>query len=246
MSPPHVLAVCAVSQVLIILDTTVLSVATPHIGTELGMTELSLPYISHSYTTALAAALLLSGRLADSLGRRRILAWGLAALGLASLIGALAPTALVLLGARFLQGLAAAAVLGANLALLVECFPEQSHRLRALGIWGAAGGSGGALGALLGGIMVEAASWRLALLINVPVVILLLLWPMRRSGTDRHGGAGAVDVAGGCLLAITLVLAVQGTVALTAGAPLPASCSRSPASAHSAGSLVLSTVPRDR
>ncbi|QIM16310.1 MFS transporter [Leucobacter insecticola] len=200
ISQPRVLIVCAVSQLLVILDTSVLSVATPQIGSELGFSPVSLQLIANSYTAALAATILLMGRIADRFGRRRILVGGLVLFGFASLVGGLAPTQAVFLIARIFQGFASAGIVASNLALLVECFPEKPARLRAIGIWGAAGGSGGAIGALLGGIAVEHASWRVALLVNVPVVLTLLLGPMRRTGRDHITGGGATGSAGGFLI----------------------------------------------
>lgn len=222
ISLTQVLVVSAVTQLLVILDSSVLSVAMPSIGDELGFTPVSLQLITNAYTVALAGAILLMGRVADTFGRRRVLNAGIALLGIASVICGIAPTQELFVAGRALQGIASAALVGSNLALIIECFHEQRPRLRAIGLWGAAGGAGGALGALIGGIIVEYSDWRLALLINVPITSYLLLVPMRRVGKDQPPLKATADLPGGLLLAATMVTLLLAIMATTDNRPVQA------------------------
>lgn len=213
----QVMVLCATTQLLVILDSSILSVATPHIGQELGFTPVSLQLISNAYTAALASSILLMGRCADNFGRRRVLFAGIALFGLASLICGFAPNQALFIGGRILQGMASAAIVGSNLALIIECFEDQGQRLKAIGLWGAAGGMGGALGAFIGGVLVEYTDWRVAMLINVPVVIYLLAYPMRRVGKDGITKSGKIDLQGGVFLTATLTFLLLGIMAFTDG-----------------------------
>lgn len=178
--------------------------------------------VINAYTVALAGSILLMGRIADTFGRRRVLAAGIASLGIASVICGIAPTSELFVAGRGLQDVASAALLGSNLALIIECFHDRRRRLQAIGLWGAAGGSGGVFGALFGGVVVEYSHWRLALLINAPIAAYLLLIPMRGVGQDQPAKRGATDLAGGLLLAATMVALLVAVMAFTEDRPAPA------------------------
>lgn len=213
----QVIVVSAVTQLLVIMDSSVLSVAIPSIGEELDFTPVSLQLIVNAYTVALAGAILLMGRIADTFGRRRVLTAGIILFGVASVICGLAPVQEVFVAGRVLQGLASAALVGSNLALIIECFTQHRPRLTAIGLWGAAGGAGGALGTFIGGLIVEYSDWRLALLINVPITVYLLFVPMRRIGKDRPPLQTQTDFIGGLLLAGTMVALLLAIMTATAG-----------------------------
>jgi EmrB/QacA subfamily drug resistance transporter len=222
VKPAVVMAAC-VAQLLVILDSTVLNVALPAIGSSLRFTEENLHLVINAFTIPFAGLLLLSGRLADLLGARNVFATGAALVLLGSLVGGTASSAEVLIAARVAQGAGSAAMVPAALALIVGTFDDKAERGKALGLWGAAGGGGGALGVLLGGLLVEYASWHWALLMNVPVCLLLFYLAARHIPNVRTAGSRRVDVIGAIL--VTLVLAL-GVIALTssgAAGAIPAS-----------------------
>ena len=163
------LVLCCLAQFMVVLDVSIVNVALPSISDDLGFTPASLAWVVNAYTLAFAGFLLLGGRAADLLGRREVFAGGLALFALASLAGGLAQSELTLVAARAAQGLGGAIVAPATLSILTTGFPEGAERNRALGLWGAMGAIGGASGALLGGVLTEALSWRWILLINVPI-----------------------------------------------------------------------------
>lgn len=173
-----------------------------------------MAWVVNAYTIFFAGFLLLSGRLVDVVGRRRVLLVGLAVFSLASLVGGLAPAGWVLVGARALQGLAAAGLSAASLAVVLGCFAEGEPRNRALTIWGAAAAAGGAVGTVLGGVLTAAFTWRATLLINVPVGAVLAVLCMRALPVDRPTGRRPLDLLGG----ITVTLGVAAvTFAIVAG-----------------------------
>ena len=204
-----VLAVCSIAQLLVVLDSSILTVALPQLATELGISRENLPWVVNAFAIPIAGLLLVSGRLADTFGARRILLVGVALFAVASLVGGLAPTAGVLIAARMSQGIAAALISPATLSLLSHSFPAGPDRARAFGLWGAAAGSGGAIGVLAGGLLVEWSSWRWTLLVNIPLCVVLLglltiavgrIQPVQRGSLDLPGAAtGTV-----CVTTLTL------------------------------------------
>jgi EmrB/QacA subfamily drug resistance transporter len=207
------LALLAVTQFVIILDASIVNVALPSIGAALDFSQDNLSWVVNAYTLTFGGFLLLGGRLADLMGRRRLFMSGLVLFTAASLLGGLAQSDVWLIAARAAQGLGAALVSPAALSLVTTIFSEGAERNRALGVWGAVAGSGGAAGVLLGGMLTEWAGWEWVLFVNVPIglaaVVLAprLLPESREEGVARGFDAtGAVLVTGGlALLVYTLV-----------------------------------------
>jgi EmrB/QacA subfamily drug resistance transporter len=209
VNPNAVLAVVAVAQFMVILDASVVNVALPTIKVDLGFSEQSLSWILNAYTLIFGGFLLLGGRLADRLGRRRLFVTGIALFAAASLICGVAQSEGMLLVARGLQGLGGALVSPAALSIILTTFAEGSERNRALAVWGAIAGAGGAIGLLLGGAIVEALSWRWVFFINVPIgAVVLALAPRIVPESRAKSTAGTGYDAGG---AVTITL---GTMAL--------------------------------
>ncbi|MGZ4299641.1 MAG: MFS transporter, partial [Solirubrobacteraceae bacterium] len=172
---PHLratLLLACLAQFMVILDVSVVNVALPAIRHGLGFSEVDLQWVVNAYTVTFAGFLLLGGRAADLLGRRRVFVSGLMLFALASLAGGIADSQNVLIAARAVQGLGGAVIAPASLSILTTPFAEGAARNRAVGIWGAMGGAGGAAGVLLGGVLTDLLSWRWILFINVPIGIL--------------------------------------------------------------------------
>src|SRR5437763_6775078 len=172
---PHLratLLLACLAQFMVILDVSVVNVALPNIHGALHFTEAELQWVVNAYTVTFAGFLLLGGRAADLLGRRRVFVGGLVLFALASLAGGLANSQGVLIAARAAQGLGGAVIAPASLSLLTTTFRDGPERNRAVGIWGAMGGAGGAAGVLLGGILTDLLSWRWILFINLPIALI--------------------------------------------------------------------------
>jgi EmrB/QacA subfamily drug resistance transporter len=205
------LLVIAVTGLMLILDLTITNVALPTIQHALRMTSQSLQWVVNAYALAYGGFLLLGGRLADRLGRRRVFLAGVAAFTLASLLGGLAPSGIVLVAARGLQGLGAALAGPAALSILTTTFAEGPERNRALGLWSAVLASGGALGMLAGGLLTQYASWRWVLFVNVPVGALVLAAAPRVVPAAPGQPEVGVDVAGAGTVTAGLVALVYAT-----------------------------------
>jgi EmrB/QacA subfamily drug resistance transporter len=204
-----VLALIAVAQFMVILDATIVNVALPTIKVDVGFSEQSLSWVLNAYTLMFGGFLLLGGRLADRLGRRRLLLAGIAVFSGASLLCGISQSEGMLLVARGLQGLGGAMVSPAALSIILTTFAEGPERNRALAVWGAIAGAGGAVGLLLGGVIVELLSWRWVFFVNVPIGAAVLALAPRIVPESRSESAakGGYDVEGA--VAITL-----GTIAL--------------------------------
>ena len=203
-----VLAIVAVAQFMVVLDASVVNVALPSIQRDVGFSEQSLSWVLNAYTLLFGGFLLLGGRAADRLGRRRLFMAGIALFAGASLACGLSQSEATLLIARGAQGLGGAMVSPAALSIILTTFAEGSERNRALGVWGAIAGAGGAAGLLLGGVIVEVLSWRWVFFVNVPIgAAVLLLAPRLLAESRAEGVRGGYDVEGAT--AITL-----GTMAL--------------------------------
>jgi EmrB/QacA subfamily drug resistance transporter len=203
------LAVIVAAQFMVVLDVAIVNVALPSIKTDLGFSQESLQWVITAYSIFFGGVLLLGGRLADLLGRRRLFMGGLALFTVASLLDGLAWNEASLIAFRSLQGLGAAMLSPAALSILTTTFREGRERNLALGIWGAASGSGGAAGVLLGGALTSGLSWSWIFFINVPVGILVLAispWLLQESRADlRHRTfdfAGAASITGGLMLLV--------------------------------------------
>ncbi len=203
------LAVIVLAQFMVVLDVAIVNVALPSIKTDLHFSEQNLQWVITAYSILFGGALLLGGRLADILGRRRLFIAGLALFTISSLLDGLAWSEGSLIAFRALQGLGAALVSPAALSILTTTFAEGRERNRALGIWGAVSGSGAAAGVLLGGALTSAFSWSWIFFVNVPVgALVLVLSPLllresRADLADRHFDvSGAAAITGGLMLLV--------------------------------------------
>ncbi len=204
-----ILSLLVVAQFMVVLDVAIVNVALPTIKNDLHFTEGGLQWVITAYAIVFGGVLLLGGRMADLLGRRRIFMIGMAVFTIFSLLDGLAWSSASLIAFRGLQGLGAALLAPAALSILTTTFREGRDRNVALGIWGAASGSGGAAGVLLGGALTSALSWSWIFFINVPVgVLVLALSPvlLKESRADldhRHfDTAGAASITGGLMLLV--------------------------------------------
>jgi EmrB/QacA subfamily drug resistance transporter len=210
------LILLALTQFMIVIDASITNVALPTIGADLKIDQADLSWIVNAYTLTFGGFLLLGGRLADLVGRRRMFMVGLGVFGLGSLLGGLAGGEHFLVGSRALQGLGAALASPAALSLITTIFAEGKERNQALGVWGAVAGAGGAAGVLLGGVLTEI-DWRLVLFVNVPVAVAVVAMTPRillesKADTDVSSFdiPGAVTVTAGlALLVFALVDAEQ-------------------------------------
>src|SRR6202046_5032947 len=216
------LLLLAMTQFVIVIDASIVNVALPSIGPHLHFSQDDLPWVVNAYTLTFGGFLLLGGRMADLLGRRRMFMLGVVLFSLASLAGGIAQSEPWLITARAVQGLGAAIVSPAGLSIITHTFAGGGERNRALGIWGAVAGAGGAAGVLLGGILTSGLSWRWVLFVNVPIgIAAAALAPrtLRESRREEAGDSfdipGAVAVTGGLAL---LVYAVVEAVNVGLGA----------------------------
>src|SRR5512132_1710451 len=168
------LALIVTAQFMVILDVAIVNVALPSIKTDLDFSQANLQWVISAYAILFGGVLLLGGRLADLLGRRRLFIGGVALFTVASLLDGLAWSERSLIAFRALQGLGAALLSPAALSILTTTFKEGRERNLALGIWGAASGSGAAAGVLLGGALTSAFNWSWIFFINIPVGLLVL------------------------------------------------------------------------
>lgn len=197
------------AQFMVVLDSSIINVALPTIQRALAFSSVGVEGVVTAYATAFGGALLLGGRLADRLGRRRLFVGGLVAFAITSLACAAAPTAALLVLARAAQGLSAAAVAPAALALLTTTFPEGGERNRALGVFGAATALGFVAGQVLGGVLTELVGWRAIFAINVPVGLVAAALAQRTLPADETvGGKRFSDTFGAVLVTAAMGLAV--------------------------------------
>lgn len=195
-----VLVVLALTQLLVVLDGTIVSIALPKAQAELGLSDVQRQWVVTAYALAFGALLLLGGRIADYAGRRRTFLVGMAGFGVASLLAGFARDGGELVAARGLQGAFAALLAPAALALLTVTFPAGRERNTAFAVFGSIAGVGAAVGLVLGGLLTELTDWRWCLWVNVPVVVVglvagsLLLRESRAEGDNRYDVLGAVLV----------------------------------------------------
>jgi EmrB/QacA subfamily drug resistance transporter len=207
------LLLLAMTQFVIVIDASIVNIALPSVGRALHFSQNNLSWVVNAYTLTFGGFLLLGGRLADLLGRRRMFMLGLVVFSLASLVGGLAQSSAWLIAARAVQGLGAAIVSPAALSIITTTFAEGEERNRALGVWGAVAGAGGAAGVLLGGILTSGLSWRWVLFVNVPIGIAcaliaprVLLESRSEVETRNFDLPGAATVTAGLALLVYAVV----------------------------------------
>ncbi len=205
----YALVLLAAAQFVIVLDASIVNVALPSLGRDLQFSEDDLSWVVNAYTLVFGGFLLLGGRLADLLGRRRLFIAGIVLFALASLVGGFAESETTLIAARAVQGLGAALVSPAALSIVTTMFREGAERNKALAVWGAVAGSGGAAGVLAGGVLTEYLGWEWVLWVNVPIGIaaafaapLLLAESTADSESRTFDVAGAVSVTAGLSLLV--------------------------------------------
>jgi EmrB/QacA subfamily drug resistance transporter len=206
------LALLAMTQFVIVLDASIVNVALPSIGRDLHFSQDDLSWVVNAYTLTFGGFLLLGGRLADLIGRRRMFIGGLVVFSAASLAGGLAQSDIWLIAARAVQGLGAAIISPAALALVTTMFAEGTERNRALGVWGAVAGSGGAAGVLLGGMLTEWAGWEWVLFVNVPITLVAAVLAPRLLPESRDDRPRVFDLAGAVSVTAGLALLVYALV----------------------------------
>ena len=208
---PALLVLCA-AQFMVILDITVVNVALPSIQADLGIATADLQWLVTAYTLAFGGLLLLGGRMADLLGRRRVFLAGLGVFTAASAGAALADATATLIAARIGQGVGAAMLSPAALSLVTTTFTEPGERRRALATWAAVAAGGGAFGVLAGGVLTETLGWEGIFLVNVPVGIAVAIAALRMLPAGRPQMRGRVDLAGALLATASLVALIYGLV----------------------------------
>ncbi|MBG0831992.1 MFS transporter [Planomonospora sp. ID67723] len=201
-----VLSLACACQFMVILDASIVNVALPSIHRDLGFTPTGLPWVVNGYLLTFAGFMLLGGRAADLFGHRRMLAAGLLLFSASSLVGGLATAPEILVAARLAQGMGAAMLAPATLAVINTSFTEERARARAFGAWSASGGVGGMAGAVAGGAITTGLSWRWVFLINVPIGAVLIVVAMMSLAGTRTGRRESLDLTG----------AVTGTAGLAA------------------------------
>jgi EmrB/QacA subfamily drug resistance transporter len=206
-----ILVACILGTTVVTVDSTVTNVALPAIERDLGGGLAGQQWTSNAYLLTLGSLLLIGGSLGDVYGERRVFAAGVLGFGATSLVGAVAPTIGVLVAARALQGVAGALLTPAALAVIVTTFARE-ERGRAVGAWTAWGGVGTVLGPLVGGQLVDSASWRWIFAINLPIVVVTLLLILRVVAPGHANRDAKVDVAGAALCAAGLGAATFGLI----------------------------------
>src|SRR3954463_12908593 len=207
------LAVLAIAQFMVVLDVTIVNVALPAIQADLGFSADGLQWVVNAYTLAFGSLLLLGGRLSDVFGRRRMFLVGLGLFAVASLAGGFSTSPGMLVAMRTVQGVGAALLSPAALALLTVTFPAGRERKIALAVWGALAAVGGTLGVVAGGVLVDSAGWQWILFVNVPFALLALLATPRVVAESRRAKAGqGFDLAGAVLGTSGLITLVYGVI----------------------------------
>jgi EmrB/QacA subfamily drug resistance transporter len=221
VTPPHpdpaahprrwwLLAVLALSQLMVVLDGTIVNIALPNAQIELGMSDGDRTWVVTIYALAFGSLLLLGGRIADYWGRKRSFLVGMAGFAVASLVGGFALTTEQLLLARGLQGAFAALLAPSALAILTITFPDGKDRIKAFAVFGTIGGGGAAVGLVLGGVLTEYASWNWCLLVNVPIALVAIIGGIPLIHESRASGNTRYDLPG-------VILIVSGLAALVYG-----------------------------
>lgn len=205
------LFVILAAQLMVVLDTTIVNVALPHIREALGFSSSGLSWVLNAYILAFGGLLLLGARAGDLHGRRRVFLGGIALFTASSLLGGLALSGWMLLTARALQGLGAALAAPSALSLLTMRFPEGPERVRAIGLYTTVSAAGGALGLVSGGLVTQLVSWRWVMFVNVPIGLAILIVG-RRVLTESEPRHGRFDVVGAVTSTVGMGAIVFGLV----------------------------------
>src|SRR3954451_14555883 len=210
------LFVVCLAQLMIVLDVTIVNVALPAIQSDLHFSQANLTWVVNAFLVTLGSFLLLAGRLGDLVGRKRVFLAGVATFTAASLLCGVAPTQGVLIGARFLQGIGAAAQASVILAIIVTEFPQASERARAMSAYVFVSVAGGSLGLLAGGLLTQALSWHWVFFVNLPIGVLSFALGHALSRSDPGRGLEhGVDWAGSLLVTASLMTAIYAIVEAT-------------------------------
>ncbi|HVV58100.1 MAG TPA: MFS transporter [Gaiellaceae bacterium] len=211
-----VLAIVCIAQFMVILDATIVNVALPSIQHGLDFSQSSLQWVVNAYTLIFGGFLLLGGRASDLIGRQRLFLAGVALFTIASAVNGVAQSSGMLVGGRALQGLGAALVSPAALAIVTTTFAEGRERAKAMGVWSAIAAGGGAVGLVLGGLLTETLSWRWVFFINLPIGVAAILLSLRYvpdaeadERPETADVAGAVTVTGGLLVLVYGIVKAQ-------------------------------------
>jgi EmrB/QacA subfamily drug resistance transporter len=204
------LGVIALAQLMVVLDASIVNIALPRAQVDLGISDADRQWVITAYTLAFGGLLLLGGRVADFVGRKRIFIVGLIGFAAASALGGIAQNEGMLFGARALQGAFAALLAPAALSLITVTFTEPRERAKAFGVYGAIAGGGAAIGLILGGVLTEYASWRWCLLVNVPIAVIAALAAVPTVHESRAEGDRHYDIPGAVLVTGGLVALVYG------------------------------------
>ena len=191
-----ILVVCCVAQFMVILDLSIVNVALPSIQSSLNFSSADLQWVVDAYAITFASFLMLGGRAADHFGQRRVFVAALVLFSITSLAGGLAPSSGLLITARGVQGFSCALMAASSLAIITSSFPPGPQLHRAIGLWAAMNGAGGAAGTLLGGVITETLSWRWVLLINPPIGIAAALVAYAVVADRRREHKQGFDLAG--------------------------------------------------
>jgi EmrB/QacA subfamily drug resistance transporter len=216
VNPWLVLVIACLAQFMVVLDATVVNIALPSVQRGLHFSAANLQWVVNGYTLIFGGFLLLGGRAADLLGRKRLFIAGVVLFSAASLLNGLAQSSGMLIVGRGLQGLGGALVSPAALAIVTTTFTDGDQRTKALGVWSAIAASGAAVGLLMGGVLTDIASWRWVFFVNVPVGIVTVLLALRYVAESRlelarrsYDAAGAFTVTGGLVVAVYAIVKAQ-------------------------------------
>jgi MFS family permease len=203
------LGIISMTVLLVVLDATIVNIALPAVTDDLGISQATQQWIVTAYTLTFGGFLLLGGRIADFWGRKRAYLFGAAGFAVASALGGLAQNEAMLFGARALQGLFAALLAPASLALITVLFTEPRERAKAFGVYGALAGGGAAIGLLMGGLLTEYA-WRWCFWVNLPIALLAIVLAIRFVPESKAPGDTSYDIPGAVLVTAGLASIVYG------------------------------------
>ena len=204
------LIVIAISQLMVVLDASIVNIALPAMQQDLGITDANRQWVVTAYTLAFGGLLLLGGRIADYAGRKKMLIVGLTGFAIASMLGGISTSAGMLIAARGLQGVFAALLAPAALSLITVTFTDSKERAKAFGVYGALSGGGAAIGLIMGGILVEYTSWHWTLLVNVPIAVVAVVLAVKYVKESRATGETKYDIPGAITATLGLVSLVYG------------------------------------